>query len=237
MVDLSSAPWTMHGSFAGSGLVAYGLKGMFAPVWANDISEQKAAVCEAKETIERVFADAKEKHARCYTYHRGLTAVTRWVRLKFAAMNLKRLAGAGPAYRRSRALSSPNHVHDVPAPVHVHDTSIRQMEHTEPVRAGLEMAALPALQDELIRRQRLRQHGIVRELLYHRALICLHPVILLFPHRLHPLARPDSSLLFSSRCVKSGYESYAKKQLRCPDRRIRPVRWTISSRVFGLVHR
>ena len=53
----------MHGSFAGSGLVAYGLKGMFAPVWANDISEQKAAVCEAKETIERVFADAKAKHA------------------------------------------------------------------------------------------------------------------------------------------------------------------------------
>lgn len=47
IVDLSSAPWTMHEFFAGSGLVAYGLKGMFAPVWANDISEQKAAVYEA----------------------------------------------------------------------------------------------------------------------------------------------------------------------------------------------
>ncbi len=46
-VDLSSAPWTMHEFFAGSGLVAYGLRGMFAPVWANDISEQKAAVYEA----------------------------------------------------------------------------------------------------------------------------------------------------------------------------------------------
>ena len=46
-IDLSSAPWTMHEFFAGSGLVAYGLKGMFAPVWANDISEQKAAVYEA----------------------------------------------------------------------------------------------------------------------------------------------------------------------------------------------
>ena len=46
-VDLSSAPWTMQEFFAGSGLVAYGLKGMFAPVWANDISEQKAAVYEA----------------------------------------------------------------------------------------------------------------------------------------------------------------------------------------------
>lgn len=39
-IDLSSAPWTMHEFFAGSGLVAYGLKGMFATVWANDISEQ-----------------------------------------------------------------------------------------------------------------------------------------------------------------------------------------------------
>lgn len=46
-VDLSTAPWTMHEFFAGSGLVAYGLKGMFVPIWANDISEQKAAVYEA----------------------------------------------------------------------------------------------------------------------------------------------------------------------------------------------
>ena len=38
------------------------------------------------------FADAKEKHAMRYTHHRGLAAVTRWVRLKFAAMNLKKLA-------------------------------------------------------------------------------------------------------------------------------------------------
>ena len=30
VVDLSSAPWTMQEFFAGSGLVAYGLKGMFA---------------------------------------------------------------------------------------------------------------------------------------------------------------------------------------------------------------
>lgn len=46
-IDLTNAPWTMHEFFAGSGLVAYGLKGMFTPVWANDISEQKAAVYEA----------------------------------------------------------------------------------------------------------------------------------------------------------------------------------------------
>ena len=45
-----------------------------------------------KETIERAFADAKEKHGMRYTHHRGLTRVTSWVRLKFAAMNLKKLA-------------------------------------------------------------------------------------------------------------------------------------------------
>lgn len=45
-----------------------------------------------KETIERVFADAKEKHTMRYTPYRGLTQVTNWVRLKFAAMNLKKYA-------------------------------------------------------------------------------------------------------------------------------------------------
>ena len=45
-----------------------------------------------KEKIERVFADAKEKHAMRYTPYRGLSAVTNWVRLKFATMNLKKFA-------------------------------------------------------------------------------------------------------------------------------------------------
>ena len=47
---------------------------------------------ERKEKIERVFADAKEKHAMRYTPYRGLTAVRNWVKLKFAAMNLKKYA-------------------------------------------------------------------------------------------------------------------------------------------------
>lgn len=47
-----------------------------------------------KETIERVFADAKEKHAMRYTHRRGLQRVTQWVTLKFAAMNLKKLANS-----------------------------------------------------------------------------------------------------------------------------------------------
>ncbi|MDL2254413.1 transposase, partial [Ruminococcaceae bacterium OttesenSCG-928-I18] len=56
-----------------------------------------------KQTIERVFADAKEKHGMRYTNHRGLARVTSWVRLKFAAMNLKKLAmwkWNGPRFSR-----------------------------------------------------------------------------------------------------------------------------------------
>ena len=44
------------------------------------------------QTIERVFADAKEKHAMRYSPYRGLAAVTAWVKLKFAALNLKKYA-------------------------------------------------------------------------------------------------------------------------------------------------
>lgn len=57
-------------------------------------------------TIERVFADAKEKHGMRYTQHRGLPAVTNWVMLKYTAMNLKKLAmrmqrdGLFPSLRR-----------------------------------------------------------------------------------------------------------------------------------------
>ena len=45
-----------------------------------------------QQKIERVFADAKEKHGIRYTQYRGLAQVTNWVKLKFAAMNLKKLA-------------------------------------------------------------------------------------------------------------------------------------------------
>lgn len=64
-IDPSSAPWTMHEFFAGSGLVSYGLKGMFAPIWANDISKQKAAVYEANFGCDRfVLDDIKNIHGR-----------------------------------------------------------------------------------------------------------------------------------------------------------------------------
>lgn len=62
-VNLSSAPWTMHEFFAGSGLVAYGLKGMFSPIWANDISEKKAAVYRANFPSQHfLLEDIKNIH-------------------------------------------------------------------------------------------------------------------------------------------------------------------------------
>ena len=78
-----------------------GQKVLTTHIWQEylDIVEQlrktergKDIYAMRKQTIERVFADAKEKHAMRYTHHRGLTRVTRWVKLKFAAMNLKKLA-------------------------------------------------------------------------------------------------------------------------------------------------
>ena len=45
-----------------------------------------------KETIERVFADAKEQHGMRYTRFTGLAQVRNWVKVKFAAMNLKKYA-------------------------------------------------------------------------------------------------------------------------------------------------
>ena len=70
-------------------------------IWEDYIEQaedfrQSPAINESfslsSETLERVFADAKEKHGMRYTFHRGLARVTNWVKLKFAAMNLKRLA-------------------------------------------------------------------------------------------------------------------------------------------------
>ena len=54
--------------------------------------QYKDLYAKRKETIERVFADAKEKHGMRYTLYRGLAQVSKWVRLKFVAMNLKKLA-------------------------------------------------------------------------------------------------------------------------------------------------
>lgn len=59
--DVTSAPWLMHEFFAGSGLVAHGLSGMFKPIWANDISEQKAAVYKANlDANHFILGDIKD---------------------------------------------------------------------------------------------------------------------------------------------------------------------------------
>ena len=50
-------PWTMQEFFAGSGLVAYGLRGMFNSIWSNDISEKKADVYKANFSDEHFILD------------------------------------------------------------------------------------------------------------------------------------------------------------------------------------
>ena len=52
----------------------------------------KAAYLLRKETVERVFADAKEKHFMRYTHYRGLAKLKMQTLLTFAAMNLKKMA-------------------------------------------------------------------------------------------------------------------------------------------------
>lgn len=54
--------------------------------------EVKKIYAKRKETIERVFADAKEKHGMRWTTLRGLKKLSMQAMLTFAAMNLKKLA-------------------------------------------------------------------------------------------------------------------------------------------------
>ena len=70
-------------------------------VWADYLEEadhlrhteeNKAIYAKRKETIERVFADMKEKHGMRWTTLRGLEKVSMQAKLVFAAMNLKKLA-------------------------------------------------------------------------------------------------------------------------------------------------
>ena len=50
----------------------------------------KPIYSKRKETIERVFADAKEKHGMRWTTLRGLKKLSMQAMLTFAAINLKR---------------------------------------------------------------------------------------------------------------------------------------------------
>ncbi|BAL00078.1 putative transposase for insertion sequence element [Oscillibacter valericigenes Sjm18-20] len=80
-------------------------------VWANDLDvaedfrhtpRGKAIYRERAETIERAFADAKEKHGLRYTTLQGKAKVTMQALLTFACMNLKKLAiwkSEGPRFK------------------------------------------------------------------------------------------------------------------------------------------
>jgi len=77
------------------------IKTVLKHIWADYLEraedyrhspEGKATYNLRSQTIERVFADAKEKHGMRYTFYRGLKRVTNWITMKFAAMNLKKLA-------------------------------------------------------------------------------------------------------------------------------------------------
>jgi transposase len=55
------------------------------------------------QTIERIFADAKEKHGMRYTRYRGLRKVQHYLTLVFACMNLKKLA----MWKKKRSMLPP----------------------------------------------------------------------------------------------------------------------------------
>nr|WP_325189481.1 transposase [uncultured Oscillibacter sp.] len=71
-----------------------------------DDAEYKDLYAKRKVTIERVFADAKGKYGVRYTFYRGLAQVSKWVRLEFVTMNLKKLA-KWKAKRQRSALFPP----------------------------------------------------------------------------------------------------------------------------------
>ncbi len=70
-------------------------------VWQNHLEEVehlrqhqhvKQIYAKRKETVERVFADAKEKHGMRWTTLRGLKKLSMQAMLTFLAMNLKKIA-------------------------------------------------------------------------------------------------------------------------------------------------
>ena len=69
--------------------------------------EGKEIYKQRSETIERVFGDAKEKHAMRWTTIRGLKSLQRQVTLTFACMNLKKLANWNAKTKPTGGTTSP----------------------------------------------------------------------------------------------------------------------------------
>lgn len=95
-------------------------------VWAEYLEEAhhlryrplvKGTYKRRKETIERVFADAKEKHGMRYTRLRSVEKITMEVTLIFACMNLKKLASRlwkrGVTFYHLYVIAPSNYLHMV----------------------------------------------------------------------------------------------------------------------------
>ncbi len=74
-------------------------EGIRHTTWGKELYRKRG------ETIERVFADAKEKHGMRYTRYRGLRKVQHYLTILFACMNLKKLA----MWKRKRGVATPNY--------------------------------------------------------------------------------------------------------------------------------
>ena len=80
-------------------------------MFGSDICEEirhegwaKALYAARKETIERVFGTAKERHGMRYTQQIGNEKMRMKVGLTFACMNMKKLAGILKKREKMRAL-------------------------------------------------------------------------------------------------------------------------------------
>lgn len=84
-------------------------------IWKNDLAEVehlrhrqdvKQIYAKRKETVERVFPDAKEKHGMRWTNLRGLKKLSMQAMLIYNAMNFKKLANWTWNSRKRSVLSS-----------------------------------------------------------------------------------------------------------------------------------
>ena len=84
-------------------------------IWENDLGEVehlrhrhdvKQIYAKRKETVERVFPDAKEKHGMRWTNLRGLKKLSMQAMLIYNAMNFKKLANWTWNSRKRSVLSS-----------------------------------------------------------------------------------------------------------------------------------
>jgi len=89
----------------------------------------KEVYARRKETIERVFADAKDKHNMRYTHYRGRAKLRMQALLTFACMNLKKLA----RWKRKNGLP-PTPARRVLAPIYIYSHKLALAQSFAPIR-------------------------------------------------------------------------------------------------------